>query len=67
MSRLYKTGITDLVWQISLGRAGGLSLRGAVSDEAISVVGQRLLRCTRNDTLTFCHAWGFCPIVLLHC
>ena len=33
-----------------------LSLRGAVSDEAISVFGQRLLRFTRNDTLTLCHA-----------
>ncbi len=35
-----------------------LSLRGVVSDEAISVFGQRLLRSARNDTLTLCHAVG---------
>jgi len=35
-----------------------VSLRGAVSDEAISVFGQRLLRSARNDTLTLCHAVG---------
>ena len=34
----------------------GLSLRGAASDEAISVFGQRLLRYTRNDTETLGHA-----------
>jgi hypothetical protein len=35
-----------------------LSLRGALSDEAISVFGQRLLRSARNDALTLCHAMG---------
>ena len=35
-----------------------LSLRGALSDDTISVFGQRLRRCARNDTLTFYHAMG---------
>ena len=35
-----------------------LSLRGVVSDEAIAVFGQRLLRSARNDTLTLCYAVG---------
>ena len=33
-----------------------LSLRGAIRDEAISVVGQRLLRSARNDALALCQA-----------
>jgi hypothetical protein len=41
-----------------------MSLQRAVSDEAISVFGQRLLRSARNDALTLCPAMGFCPIVL---
>jgi hypothetical protein len=35
-----------------------LSVRGAVSDEAISVFGRRWLRSARNDPWTFCHAVG---------
>ena len=33
-----------------------LSLQEAVSDEVLSVFGQRLLRSARNDALTLCHA-----------
>ncbi len=51
----------------------GLSLRGALSDEAISVFGQRLLRGVhpeperraRNDTVPVRLRWQVCPIILL--
>ncbi len=45
-----------------------LSLRGALSDEAISVFRQGLLRCARNDTLSLCHVIGVLshsPLLLL--
>jgi hypothetical protein len=45
-------------WPHRVAKEVMLSLRGAVSDEAISVFGQRLLRSARNDTLTLCHVVG---------
>src|SRR5260221_3539261 len=48
--------IRALTPRLCLGVRRILSLRGAGSDEAISVFGQRLLRFTRNDSPTLCHA-----------
>ena len=46
------------LWTTKGAKELRVSLRGAVSDEAISVFGQRLLRSARNDTLTLDHAVG---------
>jgi len=46
------------LWTTKGAEETRVSLRGEVSDEAISVFGQRLLRSARNDTLTLCHAVG---------
>src|SRR5262245_19020716 len=45
-------------WSNIIAKMAMLSLRGVVSDEAILVFGQRLLRCARNDTLPVCHTGG---------
>src|SRR6185369_9942160 len=46
------------LWTTKGAEETRLSLRGAVRDEAISVLGQRWLRCARHDTLTLCHVLG---------
>jgi hypothetical protein len=51
-------GRETTLWTNTRAMEARLSLRGAVSDGAISGFGQGLLRCARNDTLTLCHAVG---------
>jgi len=46
------------LWTTKGAKELRLSLRGAVSDEAISVFGHILFRSARNDTLTLDHAVG---------